>query len=229
MVRPEPVTDAAGDDPTDEALIARFVDDEVSRSLREDAFRQLAQRHRRRLFAVCFRVLGDAEDAEDAVQETLVRLARNAASFRGDAKLSTWLYRVARNVCTDRVRYDARRPSTPVADVVEVQDDPDEHDPIAGHATAATVGAALRRLDERSRQLLLLVAVDGLSYAEAAEVAGLAVGTVKSRVSRARVQLGELLAEDDGASTVEHAPATRPPTAPSGDGNDARGPPTDRR
>jgi RNA polymerase sigma-70 factor, ECF subfamily len=212
------------DGPSDEDLLARFIDAEVARSRREEAFRQLASRYQRRLFAVCFRVLGDAEDAEDAVQETLVRLARTATSFRGDAKLSTWLYRVARNVCTDRVRYEARRPSTPVADVVQVHDASDPDDPIEAHATAATVGAALERLDERSRQLLLLVAVDGLTYQEAAELTGLAVGTVKSRVSRARVQLGELLAADD-TSTLESRPESRPTTAASGDPPGARGPP----
>jgi RNA polymerase sigma-70 factor, ECF subfamily len=212
-------------DLADEELLARFIDDEVARSRREEAFRQLAYRYRRRLFAVCFRVLGDAEDAEDAVQETLVRLARSATSFRGDAKLSTWLYRVARNVCTDRVRYEARRPSTPVADVVELHDTADPDDPIESHAMAATVGAALQGLDDRSRQLLLLVAVDGLTYHEAAELTGLAVGTVKSRVSRARVQLGEILAEDGDDAPLNPEHPSRPTTAASGDPPVARGPP----
>lgn len=217
--------DRPGTDVTDEDLVSRFADVEVARADREAAFSELARRYRHRLFAVCIRVLGDAEDAEDAVQETLVRLARNAASFRGEAKLSTWLYRIARNVCTDRVRYEARRPATPVADITEHHDRPDEGDPIDAHATASTVGAALRALDERSRQLLLLVAVDGLTYAEAAEVTGLAVGTVKSRVSRARVRLGELLADDQDEGHADAPRAAAPPAAAKEDGNGPRGPP----
>jgi RNA polymerase sigma factor (sigma-70 family) len=70
------------------------------------------------------RVLGSAPDAEDAVQETLRALARHAADFRGESQLSTWLYRVARNVCTDRIRHEARRPSTPVDDLTQVGDEP---------------------------------------------------------------------------------------------------------
>jgi RNA polymerase sigma-70 factor, ECF subfamily len=214
-------------DASDEALLARFVDADATPSAREAAFRELTLRYRRRLFAVCVRVLGDAEDAEDAVQETLVRLARSAGSFRGEAKLSTWLYRVARNVCTDRIRYDSRRPSTPVAEFVEAMDQPDGSDPIEGHAEASALRDALDALDERSRRLLLLVAIDGLTYVEAAEVTGLAVGTVKSRVSRARVRLGELLADDHGKAPDPDPPVTTPPpVAPARDGTEPRGPPT---
>ena len=184
-------------EPTDEDLLATYIDGDRARAAREAAFQELVVRYRHRLFAVCVRVLGAPDDAEEAVQETFIRLARHAEGFRGDAKLSTWLYRVARNVCTDHVRYDARRPSTPVADVTELFDAPDEDDPIESHAGLATVGRALQHLDELSRQLLVLVAVDGLSYAEAAEVADLAVGTVKSRVSRARQELGRLLVDGD--------------------------------
>lgn len=184
-------------DACDEDLVATYVSADRSQASREAAFQELVVRYRHRLFAVCVRVLGSPADAEEAVQETFIRLARHAEGFRGDAKLSTWLYRVARNVCTDHVRYDARRPSTPVADILEHLDAPDDHDPIESHAGLATVGQALRQLDAVSRQLLLLVAVDGLSYAEAAQITDLAVGTVKSRVSRARQQLGRLLADGD--------------------------------
>jgi len=97
---------------SDEQLLGCFVDATRARGEREDAFRELVERYRHRVFAVCFRVLNDRADAEDAAQETFVKLARGADAFRGDAKLSTWLYRVARNVCTDRIRYEARRPST---------------------------------------------------------------------------------------------------------------------
>jgi RNA polymerase sigma-70 factor, ECF subfamily len=197
----------------DAALLDRFIDTALRRSDRELAFQQLVVRYRHRVFAVCFRVLHDHADAEDATQETFVKLARGAGDFRGEAKLSTWLYRVARNVCTDRIRYEARRPSTPVDDITAVATEPSVADVSDSHAAATVVGAALARLDERSRHLLLLVAVDGLSYAEAAEVVDLPVGTVKSRVSRARVQLGALLAEGpDEPEAPPRAGAAEPRT-----------------
>ncbi len=212
---------------SDEHLVAIYVSPDERPATREAAFHDLVERYRRRLFAVCVRVLHDPQDAEEAVQETFVRLARHAETFRGDAKLSTWLYRVARNVCTDHVRYDARRPSTPVADVTEIRDLADEDDGIEGHAAMSEVGRALEQLDERSRQLVLLIAVDGLSYAEAGELTGLAVGTVKSRVSRARQQLGQLLTAEDTeseampATSRDQRPATRPSTTA-----EPRGPPS---
>jgi RNA polymerase sigma-70 factor, ECF subfamily len=200
----------------DQQLLGSFVDRTRSPTDRELAFRELVVRYRHRVFAVCFRVLNDHADAEDATQETFVKLARGADAFRGDAKLSTWLYRVARNVCTDRIRHEARRPSTPVEDVGAAGGEPSVADVSEAHATATVVGAALARLDDRSRLLLLLVAVDGLSYAEAAEVTDLPVGTVKSRVSRARVQLGAMLADaPEEPETRPFGPATEP-RAPGG-------------
>ena len=213
----------------DEQLLATYVDETRHAGEREAAFRELVRRYTRRVFAVCFRVLGSSGDAEDAVQETFVKLALNAESFRGDAKLSTWLYRVARNVCTDRIRYEARRPATPVDDPATAAPEAMSEDHAAGRVTAITLEHALGQLDERSRTLLLLVAVDGLSYAEAAEVAELPVGTVKSRVSRARLQLGRILEDADertpnaqpraernpsGGGAVSPGPTRGPPDAP---------------
>ena len=213
----------------DAALLAMFVDDRAPAGSRQDAFRILVERYQRRVFAVCLRALGSAQDAEEATQETFVRLARGARTFRGDAQLSTWLYRVARNVCTDEIRRQARRPSTPVTDITPFADRDPAPDETALVDTTDAVGRALASLDETSRRLLLLVAVDGLSYQEAAEAAGLAVGTVKSRVSRARARLGELLGAGPGdadreslPSASEEAPATDPSVARPGM---PRGPP----
>ncbi|GGI03171.1 sigma-24 (FecI-like protein) [Egicoccus halophilus] len=203
---------------SDEAVLARFNDAALPAGPREAAFTELVHRYQRRVFAVCLQVLGAPSDAEDAAQETFVRLARGAAGFRGDAKLSTWLYRVARNVCTDHVRYDARRPSTPVDDVAAVGGDRAAEDVLTARETASTLQTALAELDATSRRLLLLVAVEGLTYAEAAAAADLPVGTVKSRVSRARVRLGELLREEPdprspAARAADDAPADRRPPA----------------
>jgi RNA polymerase sigma-70 factor, ECF subfamily len=216
----------------DESVLAVYADGALPAARREEAFHELVGRYQHRLFAICVRVLGSPADAEDAVQETLVRLARNAASFRGEAQLSTWLYRVARNVCTDHVRYAARRPATPVEDVGALPQAGAADDLVAAYDTARTLAAALAQLDERSRTLVLLVGVDGLSYAEAAEVVGIAVGTAKSRVSRARVELGRFLAAADAPAPTDDAEPPKPTrgeaAAPRPDAagrTDVRGPP----
>jgi RNA polymerase sigma-70 factor, ECF subfamily len=193
---------------SDEEVLARYIDVDAPRGEREAAFHTLVDRYHRRVFAICFEVLRSRSDAEDATQETFIKLARGAAGFRGDAKLSTWLYRVARNVCTDHVRHDARRPATPVADPGQLDDAPSEPDSSAGTAEHLAVAAALDTLDPLSRLALVLVAVEGLTYVEAGEVIGLPVGTVKSRVSRARVRLATTLAERSRAPTSD---ATPPP------------------
>ncbi len=211
---------------SDEEVLATFVDPGVPPARREAAFTTLVDRYHRRVFAVCLQVLGSPSEAEDAAQETFVKLARGAGTFRGDAKLSTWLYRVAHNVCTDHVRYDARRPSTPVAEIADLREAPTESDSTAGTDTAMSVRAALAQLDEEHRRVLLLVGVEGLSYAEAAEATGTAVGTVKSRVSRARVRLAELLRDDDAPPPPHAAPErTDDQSAEPGSPGRPRGPP----
>jgi RNA polymerase sigma-70 factor, ECF subfamily len=210
----------------DDQLLATYADTSRPTADRQQAFRVLERRYRRRIFAVCVRVLGDPSDAEDAVQETLLKLARSAEGFRGDAQVSTWVYRIARNVCTDRVRYDARRPSVPVEDpaLLERRFDDDGSDLVA---VGDQLARAMDRLDDLSRRLLLLVAVDDLSYADAAEVCDLPVGTVKSRIARARHQLGLLLREDDEVEGPGPAASATPIVdAPGQDGPRPRGPPT---
>ncbi|MEX2328114.1 MAG: sigma-70 family RNA polymerase sigma factor [Nitriliruptoraceae bacterium] len=210
---------------SDEDVLAVFADVERDPSVRQTAFHLLVTRHQRRVFAVCARLLDTSHDAEEATQEVFIRLARGASGFRGDARLSTWLFRVAHNVCTDRIRHDARRPSTPVGDVIEAAGDRPGDDETAASDTADALRTALATLDEQSRTVLLLIAVDGLSYDEVAALVGLPVGTVKSRVSRARVRLGRLLAAPTGSTAPlgpghdDPADESRPATTP------IRGPP----
>ena len=223
------MTDASSrlDELTDEAVLAVHVDRDALRRDREAAFAELLHRFQRRVFAVCQRTLPDAVDAEEATQEVFVRLLRHADTFRGEAKLSTWLYAVARNVATDRVRHEARRPATPVDDLATVAPAGafTTEDTAAAASTTRDLAAALALLDATSRELLWLVAVEGLSYADAAAAHDLPVGTVKSRVSRARLRLGELLAEDDAASPPGAPTARRPDRASPDRSTLPRGPP----
>lgn len=178
---------------TDEDVLASYV---AGRD-RDQAFSELMDRYSRRVYAICYRYFANHADAEDATQDTFVAIARRAATFSANSKLSTWVYRVAINACNDLARKRTRRPSTPVADVPDAVDDTasGHDDAVIAADTGATVQRALLQLDELSRTLLILVAIEGLTYVEAADIAGLPIGTVKSRVHRARARLADLLAD----------------------------------
>ena len=158
-----------------------------------DAFGELFRRHRDRMWAVAVRTCGDPEIAADAVQDGFLAAFRRADSFRGDAAVTTWLHRIVINACLDRLR--RRRPTTPLPeyDSTETADRRDDH---ASTEAALDVRAALARLPEGQRVALVLVDMHGMGVAEAAEVLGVAEGTVKSRCARGRAALAELLGLD---------------------------------
>jgi RNA polymerase sigma-70 factor, ECF subfamily len=217
----------------DEDLVAIYVDAAQARGDREAAFHLLVRRYERRVFGVCVRELGSRTDAEDATQDTFLNLARRADQFRGDSRWSTFVYRVAINACRDLQRRQARRPQTPVEDIAQAQaaaglppdTTPDE---AAGRDTAIAVQAALAQLDDLSRTLIVLCAIQGMSYPEAAQVLDMPVGTIKSRVFRARAQLADLLADHRDGDGDEPVPATedrRPPHTLAPRRQAPRGPP----
>jgi RNA polymerase sigma-70 factor, ECF subfamily len=153
------------------------------------AFAELVRRHRDRLWALALRTLGHREEASDALQEALVSAYRRAGSYRGDAAVTTWLHRIVVNACLDLMRRRAVRPTVPMPD----REPADRRDAHASSETALDVRAALARIPEHQRQALVLVDMHGLSVAEAAEVLGVAEGTVKSRCARGRAALVPLL------------------------------------
>lgn len=223
------------DEATDEQVLARYADEDLDREDREAAFRELVSRYRRRIYGICYRYFGDHDEAEEATQETFVLLVRRAGQFRGKSRLSTWIYRIAVNACHDLARHDARRPRTPVADVAALAGstpDPAGAPPevAAGHELAERLQEALLQLDEVSRACVILGPVEGRPYAEIATILDMPVGTVKSRVHRARARLAELLeggpatgAEDAsgrGTADASPRPGTGPtaPRAPPGEG-----------
>lgn len=202
------------------------------RSTRNAAFHELVERHRDRVHAICHRYFRDPTDAEDATQETFLTVLRRAATFRGEAQVSTWMYRVAVNTCHDIARHRARRPQTPVEDIGVVSDLHDAHsdeEAIAALELSDVLREALGTLDEETRGLLLLCAVEEVPYAEVAEAYGIAVGTVKSRVHRARARLVEVLG--DSLDPEASAPASsrerseQPGHGRSGAPPSVRGPP----
>ena len=154
-----------------------------------DAFTVLVRRHRDRLWAVALRTMRDREDAADALQDALLSAYRNAAGYRGDAAVTTWLHRVVVNACLDRMRRRAVRPSVPLGET-DVPTLSDEH---AALEQRLDIRAALARLPEPQRVAIVLVDLQDFSVAEAAAYLGVAEGTVKSRCSRGRVALARLL------------------------------------
>jgi RNA polymerase sigma-70 factor, ECF subfamily len=197
---------------SDEELIADYVEGRR----RHEAFAELVDRYERRIYAVCYRYFGNAADAEDATQEVFLRIARRAETFTGGSKLSTWVYRVAVNTCHDLARRRKRRRESLLSDVVEAVDAAAQHDslgwdpgdPAVGREAADAVQRALQQLDEVSRTLLVLVAVEGLSYGEAAAALDVPVGTAKSRVHRARARLAEILHGDVSLTGNPDGPAS---------------------
>jgi RNA polymerase sigma-70 factor (ECF subfamily) len=188
------------------------------------AFSVLVARHRDRLWAVAVRTLSDREEAADALQDALISAFRNAGSYRGEAAVTTWLHRVVVNACLDRVRRRQARPTVPLGDT-EIAHRRDDH---AATDVRLDVRAALATLPAAQRAAIVLVDMEDLSVAEAAEVLGVAEGTVKSRCSRGRAALALMLRPNRAAATGNRAqrPRVAPPQAPPGE---AAPPDGDRR
>ena len=162
-----------------------------------DAFTELVRRHERRLRAVVARLLDDARDVDEAVQDAFVKAWRSLDGFRGDAQLSTWLYRIGVNEALMRARR-VRRPVVPLDAVAGVVPSPRTvEDDAAASALASFLAAAIRELPPDQRAALVLRDVAGLANEEVASVLELTLPAAKSRIHRARLRLAELLAESE--------------------------------
>lgn len=187
----------------------------------ERAFNELVQAYGRRVSGLVFRMLGNREEAEDLTQEVFVQVFKAIGTFRGDAKLSTWIFRIAVNLCKNRNKYhrvrqaskqdeldsvaerialvsygsfaDGRRgPPAPVGHIER----PDEA--MAGRQVERIVQDAMASIDPTFRECLVLRDVEELSYEEIGDITGLPIGTVKSRIFRARAQLKEIVERELG-------------------------------
>lgn len=154
------------------------------------AFGELVRRHQDRLWAVALRTLGDPEEAADALQDALLSAFRRAASFRGEAAVTSWLHRIVVNACLDRIRHNRARPAVPLPAGDEVAAPGDE---IAGRAAAIDLEQALQRLPAEQRAALVLVDIEGYPVEEAARLLDVPPGTVKSRCARGRARLASQL------------------------------------
>ena len=169
----------------------------------EAAFNELVRLYEAKVFHLVLRMIGDRAEAEDVAQEVFITVFKSIDGFRGDAKLSTWLYRVATNHCKNRIKYLGRRArgQKQVFDELSERDAiesatmqtsatvPRPDEAVEGRQTEHIVQRALGLIDDEHRELIVLRDLEGLSYEEIQGITGLAEGTVKSRLHRARVAL----------------------------------------
>jgi len=159
------------------------------------AFEELVRGHQHRVFGVALRMLGNAAEAEEIAQETFLRAHRSLADFRGDARLSTWLYAIASRLCLARLgageRRFARRSEGALEHLPALDGRPDAA--VEQSEVEAALHRAIAELSDDRRIVVVLRDLEGLSYEEIAVALGLAPGTVRSRLHRARLDLKEKL------------------------------------
>jgi RNA polymerase sigma-70 factor (ECF subfamily) len=183
------------------------------------AYQELMTTYERRIYSFAFGFLRDPDEAMDIVQDTFLRVFRKIETFKGDSAFTTWLYRIARNLCIDKLR---RKKRAPMGEF----DDQRRHE-VQTHDRPALVGSmdayapqesslrnelgrelmeALDSLGERHREVLLLRELEGFSYAEIAEAMDLPIGTVMSRIYHARQKVQHMLSHyvNDRSKGVRH-------------------------
>ena len=169
----------------------------------ERAFNELVELYEARVFRLVLRMLGRRDEAEDMAQEVFVQIFKAVGTFRGDSKLSTWIYRVSVNLCKNRMKYLARRHSDGEDELESVVEraaldeakgvtfgdvaQPDRM--VEGYQIERVVQVCIAELDPDFREVLILRDLEDLSYEELSEITGLPDGTVKSRLHRARSML----------------------------------------
>lgn len=164
------------------------------------AFNELVRRYEGRVYTVCYRVLNDSDAAADAAQDTFLAAFRHLHKFRGGS-FRSWLLRIATNTCYDVLRARKRRPTTSLDAALDAPDstfeppDPGESpvESVLRHEFSSAIQQCLARLPTEQRIVLVLSDVQGMPYNEIAEITQTNLGTVKSRLSRGRARMRELL------------------------------------
>lgn len=164
------------------------------------AFEQLVLDNQNKVYSLALRFTGDRETAADLAQEALLRAWQGLEGFQGESSFSTWVYRLTTNVCIDHLRKKKRRETTVSLDSAGLAEPADrEQDPqrrLERSERERALARGLARLPDWQRQVLVLRELSGLSYREIGEKLDLDLGTVKSRIARARLNLRKILLED---------------------------------
>jgi RNA polymerase sigma-70 factor (ECF subfamily) len=168
---------------TDEELVARAQGGDV------ESFNQLILRWERPIYALAYRVLGREEDARDVSQEAFLRAYRALPGFKGQAKFSSWLYRIALNLCRDWIRRHRRAPMVQVPEGVDPADLAAEREPaesiedlVSRRELSAIVEEAMARLPDEQRTAIVLKEYHGMTFQEIADLQGCPLSTVKTRL-----------------------------------------------
>lgn len=171
------------------------------------AFEELVSEYQKRIFSIAYRMLQNQEDAADLTQEVLVKIFKNLSRFQGDSKFSTWVYRVTTNACLDELKRAGRKYTAYSLDkeietedgslsVVLKDERPTPDESLEKKTIQQVVQKAIGNLHGEHRQVIILRDLQGFSYEEIAKVLQCSVGTVKSRISRARGNLKKFLSQD---------------------------------
>lgn len=188
------------------------------------------RRHYDRIYSICRRLAGNDADALDATQEALIAISRGLDKFSGQAKFSTWSYRVANNACLDELRRRGRRPTPALVDEHEgwaERNSPDTAPSLADQiADRLLLDTALAELPEDFRVPIVLRDQLGMDYAEIAETLDIPPGTVRSRIARGRRRLIDALAPTETATETPVETAAAPPSE-SGNQTDPTNRPTE--
>lgn len=191
------------DEPSDEELAFR-----AGRGDRR-AFPQLYLRHKHSIFGRITRLIGPGADREDVLQEVVVQLLRALPSFRGESSFKTYLFQIVSHVVLDHLRRRKRRPvihdEAALAELAATLPDPAEH----AHARAQLrlLFSKLELIEPKRRVVFVLIAVEGLSYEEAADQLGVSLGAVRQRLSLARMELAPLVEAEPSALPIAWRPA----------------------
>lgn len=187
---------------TDEELVARSMGGDI------DSFNQLVLRWERPIYALAYRVIGREEDARDVAQETFLRAFRALKGFKGQAKFSSWLYRIALNLCRDWMRRERRAPVMQApegVDIIELagESTPSEsiEDLVSRHELGRAVAQAMSGLPEEQRTAIILKEYHGLTFQEIADLLDCPLSTVKTRLYQGLTVLRKQLREDGVEST----------------------------
>ena len=184
---------------TDEELVARSIGGDP------DSFNELIRRWERPIYALAYRQLRREEDARDVCQETFLRAFRALHGFRGQAKFSSWLYRIALNLCRDWMRRERRTPVVQTPEDVDLMElaaarEPSEsiEDRVARNDLSRLVERAMTLLPEEQRTAIVLKEYHGLTFQEIADMIGCPLSTVKTRVYQGLAVLRRELAKSAG-------------------------------
>jgi RNA polymerase sigma-70 factor (ECF subfamily) len=188
---------------TDEELVAR------SRTGDMDSFNQLILRWERPIYALAYRVIGQEEDARDVAQETFLRAFRALPGFKGQAKFSSWIYRIALNLCRDWIRRKRRTPVSQMPEDIDLADLASEREPsesvedlVARRELSAMVEEAMAILPEEQRTAVILKEYHGMTFQEIADLQGCPLSTVKTRLYQGLSVLRKHLKEKSPVSPM---------------------------